>query len=109
MVPGAGMVLVGLVKVGGDEAALRAVQRDEATLRVVASQIVILLSWCVWGGAQERGVLGVWPRVTQVDFMLPSDHVVHIWTRAAASLSWGPGTMFICRSLSLLSSPKARE
>lgn len=109
VVPGVGTVLVGLIDVIGDEAALRAGQRDEATLGVFASQIVILVSRCVWGGAQERGVLGVRPGVTQVGVVLPPDHVVHIWTRAAASLSWGPGSMLTYRSLCLLSSSNERE
>lgn len=109
VVPGAGTVLVGLVDLIGDEATLRAGQRDEPTLSVLASQIVILVGRCVWGGAQERGVLGVRPGVIQVGLVLPSDHVVHIWTWAVASLSWGPGSMLICRSLCLLSSPKDRE
>lgn len=104
VVPGAGTVLVGFVDVIGHEATLCTGQCDEATLSVVASQIVVLFSRCVWGRAQKRGVLGVRPGVTQVSLMLPSDHFVHIWTRAAASFSWDPGSMLICRSLCLLSS-----
>lgn len=106
LIPGTGTVLVRLVDVVGDEATLRAGQRDEATLSVVATQIVILVGGCVWGRAQERGVLSVRPGLTQVRIMLPSDHVVHIWTRAVASLSWSPGSMLTNRNLSLLSSPK---
>lgn len=110
LVPGAGTVLVGhLVDVVGDEATLRAGQRDEATLSVAASQIVVLVGRRVWGGAQERGVLGVRPGFAQVGLMLPSDHVVHVRARAVASLSWGPGSVLIYRSLCLLSSPEDSE
>lgn len=64
VVPGAGTVLVGVVDVIADEATLRAGQCDEATLGVTASQVVILVSRCVWGGPQEGGVLGVRSGVT---------------------------------------------
>lgn len=103
------MFLVRLVDVVGDEATLSAGQRGEAALSVVPSQIVILVRRCVRGGAEERGVLGVWPGVTQVDLVLPSDHVVHIRTRAVASLPWGPGSMLIYRCYCLRSSPKERK